>query len=225
MLLPPENTRACSRDFQTATASMARQRHFASGARGLSRFLSFPTDTRQAFIPAFVSPDGHRTGGSAFCPLRPKKGRRHPGLCLFLPSLLGEGSGERQSKFLPPLLFADEVSVGGDTAFEFGAAEDAVALIVGLGRARLAHTGATGLDRRGLSGSAVVFHKELFTSKSYIGPGKGKTKKNRKPQSDCYFRFISCGALPGEDYTLISTSTPQGNSSFIRASTVLALEL
>ena len=69
------------------------------------------------------------------------------------------------------------MSVGGDTAFEFGAAEDAVALIVGLGRARLAHTGATGLGRRGFSGSAVVFHKELFTSKSYISPGKGKTKK------------------------------------------------
>lgn len=49
------------------------------------------------------------------------------------------------------------MSVGGDTAFEFGAAEDAVALIVGLGRARLAHTGATGLGRRGFSGSAVFF--------------------------------------------------------------------
>ena len=38
MMYPSENTRACSRDFQTDTASMARKRHFASGARGFSGF-------------------------------------------------------------------------------------------------------------------------------------------------------------------------------------------
>ena len=45
MMYPAENTRACSRDFQPDTVSMARKRHFASGARGLSQFLSLPTDT------------------------------------------------------------------------------------------------------------------------------------------------------------------------------------
>ena len=68
MMYPAANTRACSRDFQTATASMARKRHFASGARGFSgfclsrrhsarggRFLSFLLAQRNGVIPVFQS--------------------------------------------------------------------------------------------------------------------------------------------------------------------------
>ena len=45
MMYPFENTRACSWDFQTDTASMSRKRHFASSTRGFSGFCLSPTDT------------------------------------------------------------------------------------------------------------------------------------------------------------------------------------
>ena len=138
------------------------------------------------------------------------------------------------------------MSVGSDATLEFGAAEDAVALIVGFSGTRFAYTEAGSPGLRRLSGAIVAFHSRLFwtdKAKEKLTRQKKKTdeadaknrqdhqktdkakRKNRKPQGCCNFRFYLMRCLSGGNYTLISTSTPQGNSSFIRASTVLALEL
>ncbi|MDD5779673.1 MAG: hypothetical protein PUD40_01260, partial [Bacteroidales bacterium] len=50
MLQPAENTRACSRDFQPATASMARKRHCIQ-RKGFSRFLSILLAQHKGVIP------------------------------------------------------------------------------------------------------------------------------------------------------------------------------
>ena len=81
MLYPSENTRACSRDFQTDTASMARKRHCIR-RKGFFRFLSLPTDTgatRDGHStaqggPVFVSRRNGRNGGKR--PSRLHRGRK-----------------------------------------------------------------------------------------------------------------------------------------------------
>ena len=71
------------------------------------------------------------------------------------------------------------------------------------------------------------FSTLLIRKRAFCACKKGKLKRN-KPHTMCgaYLRTLG-NALEGGCcyYTLISTSTPQGNSSFIRASTVLDVEL
>ena len=64
------------------------------------------------------------------------------------------------------------------------------------------------------------------TNQLSYGPGKFNSYFNRGAGSRYFSKLLSlCLAIVRLCQTLISTSTPLGSSSFIRASTVLGVEL
>ena len=69
--------------------------------------------------------------------------------------------------------------------------------------------------------SAVLYLLPLCSPLTVPPPDLKQVSPGRRLTVGTYYK--TC--IAGEDYTLISTSTPQGSSSFIRASTVLAVEL